>query len=100
MAACDGVHSMIGNRDVEMMREGALRSSRERVCVDGIHMFGPTFLTAADIEGRLLDALTAPYQKIDNGSLLKYICNHCKVVCVTLKYFGSYGDSVDGQSDC
>jgi hypothetical protein len=88
---------MIANQDVEMMREGALRSSRESVCVDGIHMFGPVSLTGADTEGRLLEALAVPYQEIDKGSLLAYICNHCKVVYVTPKYFGSYGNSVAGQ---
>jgi hypothetical protein len=61
VAACDGVHSMIANQDVEMMREGALQSSRESVCVDGIHMFGPISLTGADTEGRLLEALAVPY---------------------------------------
>jgi hypothetical protein len=51
VAACDGAHSMIANRDVEMTREGALRSSRESVYGDGIHIFGPISLTAANTEG-------------------------------------------------
>jgi len=97
VAACDGARSMIGNQDVEMMREGVLRSSRGNVCVDGIHVFGPAFLTAADIEVRLLKALTSPYQKIDKRILLAYICNHCKVVYVMPKYFGSYGNSSAGR---
>jgi hypothetical protein len=88
---------MIGNQDAEMMKEGALRSSRESVCVDGIHMFGPVSLTAVNTERRLLEVLTSPYQKIDKGILLVYICNHCEVVYVMPKYSGSYGNSVAGQ---
>jgi hypothetical protein len=93
-AAYDGVHSMIENQDVEMMTEGALQSSRGSIYADGIHMGGRLSLTGSDTEGRLLETLTASHQKIGMKSPLTYVCNHCKVVYVTSKYFGSSGDSV------
>lgn len=93
-ATYDGVHLMIENQDVEMTTEGALQSSRGSIYADGIHMAGRLSLTGSDTEGRLLETLTASHQKIGMSSPLTYVCNQCKVVYMTSKYFGSSGDSV------
>jgi hypothetical protein len=92
VAACDGVHSTIGNQDVGTMMGGALQSSRGSVCVDGVYLSGRISVSSPRIERGPLNILTVSYQEVDMRSLVKYVCNHCKIVLVTSKYFGASGD--------